>query len=470
MAERLIPTPDPLDAFARLAHLPYPILLDSAERGPRGRYSYAMADPVTVVRSKGARTERLTNGEWCATAGDALSVVRAILGDEPAERLTDVPPFQAGAAGYIGYDWGATLERVPSAPLDDLALPDVLLGMYDTVVAWDHDEDAAWIVSSGIGGREPAPRLAAVNRLLSVDAPRAPAAPAHSVCVPARAATFPASAFSPLAVTSTFTPDAYRAAVSRVVEYILAGDAFQVNLSQRFEVAVEEDALTLYRRLRTRHAASFSAFVDAGSFQVLSASPERFLRVDGRHVETRPIKGTRPRGDSPHADAALAAELEHSAKDRAENVMIVDLLRNDLSRVCRPGTVRVPELCVSERHPTVHHLVSTITGELEPAAAWDDLLRASFPGGSITGAPKIRAMEIIAELEPTQRGVYCGSIGYISVTGDMEASIAIRTAVLRDGIAYVSAGGGITAQSDPAAEYDETLVKAHGILSALAGR
>jgi para-aminobenzoate synthetase component 1 len=269
-------------------------------------------------------------------------------------------------------------------------------------------------------------------------------------------------------VRSSFDRVGYERAVEQVRQYILAGDVFQVNISQRFELPVSRPPLELYRALRERHPAGFAALMETEEFAILSSSPERFVRTDGRRVETRPIKGTRPRGDTPAADRALAAELEASAKDRAENVMIVDLMRNDLYRVCRPGTVRVPELCVREAHPTVHHLVSTVEGELAPGADATALLRAAFPGGSVTGAPKVRAMEIIAELEPTRRGVYCGSIGYLSVTGAADFSIAIRTAVVKGGVAFVSAGGGVTADSDPAEEYGETLAKARGVLTALA--
>jgi para-aminobenzoate synthetase component 1 len=268
---------------------------------------------------------------------------------------------------------------------------------------------------------------------------------------------------------STFTRRGYLDAVTRVREYIVAGDIFQANLSQRFETGLAEPPFDLYRRLRQLNPAPFAAYLDCGDLQILSASPERFLRVHGerRQVETRPIKGTRPRGLGPMHDAALGRALAESEKDRAENVMIVDLLRNDLSRVCRAGSVRVPELFALEHHPTVHHLVSTVIGELEPAADPVDLIRAAFPGGSITGAPKVRAMEIIAELEPTQRGVYCGSIGYLSVTGAMDTSIVIRTCLALRGQVYFQAGGGIVADSDPELEYRETLDKASGLIETL---
>jgi len=272
-----------------------------------------------------------------------------------------------------------------------------------------------------------------------------------------------------LDVRSSFTHAGYLDAVGRVREYILAGDIFQANLSQRFEAPLTESAWDLYRRMRIRNAAPFAAFFETPDVSIVSASPERFLRVDERgHVETRPIKGTMPRGFGPEHDGALGQALSESAKDRAENLMIVDLMRNDLSRVCAPGTVRVAELFALEQYATVHHLVSTVVGQLAPGADALDLLRAAFPGGSITGAPKLRAMEIIAELEPSRRGVYCGSIGYWSVTGELDTSIAIRTAIVRNGRVYFNAGGGIVADSDPADEYQETLDKARGLIDALA--
>ncbi|HRZ08992.1 MAG TPA: aminodeoxychorismate synthase component I, partial [Gemmatimonadales bacterium] len=272
---------------------------------------------------------------------------------------------------------------------------------------------------------------------------------------------------SPPEFHSGFTRDEYLRAVERVRQYILAGDIFQANLSQRFEAPWPGDPFDFYRRLTAVNPAPFAAYFQGTGFAVASASPERFLRVDpdGR-VETRPIKGTRRRGETPAEDRRLADELLASEKDRAENVMIVDLLRNDLSKVCQPGSVEVPALCALESHPTVHHLESIVTGRLEEGRTAADLLRAAFPGGSITGAPKVRAMEILAELEPVARGVYCGAIGWMSVTGAMDTGIAIRTVTLQDGRATFHAGGGIVADSVPALEYQETLDKAAGIRSA----
>jgi para-aminobenzoate synthetase component 1 len=267
---------------------------------------------------------------------------------------------------------------------------------------------------------------------------------------------------------SSFSHAAYLEAVRRVREYIFAGDIFQANLSQRFETPLTEEPWAIYRRLRARNAAPFAAYLEFPELTVLSASPERFLRVDtAGNVETRPIKGTRPRGVGPEHDAALGQALTESDKDRAENLMIVDLMRNDLSRVCAPGSVHVPELFAIEKYATVHHLVSTVAGTLAPGADALTLLQAAFPPGSITGAPKLRAMEIIAELEPPQRGVYCGSIGYWSVTGALDTSVAIRTAMAVGGRIYFGAGGGIVADSDPEQEYRETIDKARGIIEAL---
>jgi para-aminobenzoate synthetase component 1 len=487
LVEPIAPVPDPLAAARHFTDLPFLLLLDStADHERTGRYSFLSADPYAVIRSRGAAGERLDRGgrEWKPLGGDALGAVRAALAPIASDAVPGLPPFQGGAAGYIGYDWGATLERLPSPRYDDLGIPDVVLGLYDWVLACDHCEQAAWLISTGAPIEGPRREQSARERLEMVRARLATPAPDTSPDAakppgPAREAA-PSRVAAPsypvvgvegaeeIGLRSTFTHRGYLSAVARVREYILAGDIFQANLSQRFQVALAEPPLALYNRLRRVNPAAFGAYLDFGDLQVLSVSPERFLRLSGRRVETRPIKGTRPRGMGPMHDALLGRVLAESDKDRAENVMIVDLLRNDLSRVCRAGTVRVPELFALEQHPTVHHLVSTVVGELERGMDAVDLLRATFPGGSITGAPKLRAMEIIADLEPTRRGVYCGSLGYLAATGEMDTSIAIRTAVVRNGEVYFQAGGGIVADSDPEAEYRETLDKAQGIIRALA--
>ncbi len=410
-----------------------------------GRYSYLTADPSRIWTSHPT------------DSGDMLAEAAAYLDAHRADAVPGLPPFQGGVAGFLGYEFGDRLERLPAPRSDDLGLPDVWLGAYDWVVAWDHEEGRAWVLAGQWGRRAARPtaeeRIREIVRRLSGSGP-------------ARASQAVA-ATSPPEFRSGFTRDGYLRAVERVRELILAGDIFQANLSQRFEAPWPGDSFDFYRRLTAVNPAPFAAYFRGEGFAVASASPERFLMVDpSGQVETRPIKGTRPRGDTPDADRRLAEELLASEKDRAENVMIVDLLRNDLSKVCRPGTVEVPALCALRSHPTVHHLESIVTGRLEAGQTAADLLRAAFPGGSITGAPKVRAMEILRELEPVARGVYCGSIGWMSVTGAMDTSIAIRTVTLQDGRAYFHAGGGIVADSIPDLEYQETLDKAAGIRQA----
>jgi len=487
LVDNLGETGDPIEVVARFLDLPGLVFLDSAT-GPLhapdphqlGRYSFLSADPARVVRSKGAKTE--IGGPalgWTPVDSDPLLAVREMLAPFAVAPVSGLPPFQGGALGYVGYDYGAALERLPAARHDDLAIPDVILGLYDWAIAWDHRLRTAWVISTGLPETGTAREVRACERLAMVrerlggparQAPRVSPVPAP----PDEAPSYPvlgAEGAEALGLRSTFTHRGYLDAVTRVRDYIVAGDIFQANLSQRFQAPLAEPPFELYARLRRANPAAFAAYLDLGEVRVMSASPERFLRLseNGRHVETRPIKGTRPRGLGPMHDAALGRALAESDKDRAENVMIVDLLRNDLSRVCKPGTVRVPELFALEQHPTVHHLVSTVVGELEPSADAIDLLRAAFPGGSITGAPKVRAMEIIAELEPSRRGVYCGSIGYLSTTGAMDTSIVIRTYLALRGRVYFQAGGGIVADSDPELEYRETLDKARALIAALAG-
>ncbi|MGE5728499.1 MAG: aminodeoxychorismate synthase component I [Gemmatimonas sp.] len=483
LVEELIPAPDPVELCARFRGMPYLLFLDSARDHTRlGRYSFLAADPALVVHGKNAHAFVLDTSTGADTPLDshALAGVRDLLASHRCEPLDGLPPFQGGAAGYLAYDWGAVLERLPSPRYDDLAIPDVVFPIYDWVIAWDHLERRAWIISTGLPARGSEKSQRSENRLalvrdrlssrsLSTEIfeptavlPRAEHAPSY----PVSDTEIPAG----LDLRSSFTHRGYLDALTRVREYIIAGDIFQANLSQRFEAPLAESPFALYRRLRDLNPAPFAAFLEFGDVTVASASPERFLRLDTmRQVEARPIKGTRPRGVYPAHDAALGRALQESPKDRAENLMIVDLMRNDLSRVSLPGSVRVPELFALERYATVHHLVSTVTGTLEPGRDAIDLLCATFPGGSITGAPKVRAMEIIAELEPSRRGVYCGSIGYISVTGAMDTSIVIRTYQAVHGRIYFSAGGGIVADSDPEQEYRETFDKARALIRALSG-
>jgi para-aminobenzoate synthetase component 1 len=420
------PAPDPLAAFGAVRHLPYPLLLESA--GPltaHSRYTYVVADPVQLVR--------------VPAQPRALDELRALLADNRRERIPGLPPFQGGLAGYLTYELGASLEGIDTGG----DAPGVLMGLYDKVMAWDRVTGECWVVDAGHGTSDSAAR-----RLGGSASARRPTRDARRLALVPR--------------------PTYEAHVQRIRDYILAGDVFQGNLSQRFSVPSTRDTLDLYRRLQVRSAAPFSACFEGGDHDVLSISPELFLSLDGGNIETRPIKGTRPRGAIPESDTALAAELQASAKDRAENVMIVDLMRNDLSRVAEPGSVQVPSLCALESHPTVHHLVSTVTAQLAPGYDAFDLLAATLPAGSITGAPKVRAMQIIRELEAAPREVYCGAIGYIGWDGSMKLSVAIRTLTRRDGVAHIHAGGGVVLDSEPAAEYDETLAKARALLEASA--
>ncbi|MCU0622088.1 MAG: aminodeoxychorismate synthase component I [Gemmatimonadales bacterium] len=458
----------------------------AADHAGLGRWSYLVAEPWAAYRAFGARTERREgDGPWVAVAGDVLTALQAELDRCATPHAPGAPAFQGGALGYLAYDWGRVLEPRPAAHHADLGLPDAIFGLYDVVLAFDHANGEGWIVSTGLPATGAARAARARERLEALQPPPHPRTPPRplgdalaadtgTLAPPsARAPSFPVLGLEGaehVGLQSTFTRRGYLSAVQRVREYILAGDIFQANLSQRFEAPLAEPAGRLYARLRRNNPAPFGAWLAFDDATLLSVSPERFLRLAGRTVETRPIKGTRPRGLGPMHDEALSRELSESDKDRAENVMIVDLLRNDLSRVCRPGTVRVPTLFHLEQHPTVHHLVSTVTGELAPGLGATDLLRATFPGGSITGAPKVRAMQVIAELEPTERGPYCGAIGWLGVTGDMDTSIAIRTCVARGDRVYFSGGGGIVADSDPDLEYHETLHKVKGIVRTLAGR
>ena len=486
--EELVPAPDAAAACAALVGLPYLVFLDSAtardssrEAGGRDRYSFLAADPALVVRCKAGRAECIDqrNATRTPVPHNALAEIRRVLAPFRAPPIPDLPPFQGGAAGYIGYDWGGVLERLPAPRYDDLAIADAVLGIYDCVVAWDHEMQRAWIISTGLPD-EGAARIPRAQRRLAEMRQRLAQRNAEPVAASRagrrmvrvqRAPSYPVAdvgAAESIGLRSSFTHRGYLDAVTRVREYIVAGDIFQTNLSQRLEAPLRESTWSLYQRLRTINPAPFAAYLAFDDGHVLSASPERFLRLDDtRRVEARPIKGTRPRGIHPAHDAALGKALTDSPKDRAENLMIVDLLRNDLSRVCAAGSVRVPELFTLEHYSTVHHLVSTVVGELDDGRDAVDLLMATFPGGSITGAPKVRAMEIIAELEPSRRGVYCGSIGYLGLSGVMDTSIVIRTYQAVGDAVYFSVGGGIVADSDPEQEYRETLDKARALIDAL---
>lgn len=449
---------EPLDAYGAFVGFADSHFLDS---GDRDRYAYVVASPLHKLIAKNGQV--ILDG--FPVPGDPLGVLADLMARYRLETHPDLPPFQGGAVGYFGYELARQLETLPLARHDWINMPDMAVGIYDLVIAFDQLDRRMWLISNGIPEtslplreKRAADRIGIIRKYLRLARPmlEMPEIPHTPDIMPWQ---------------SNFDRADYESAVQTVVDYIHAGDIFQANLSQSFRAEYARDAIPkrfdLYRRLSLASPAPFGAFLNFGDVAVLSNSPERFLKVTNGQVETRPIKGTRPRGTMPVEDAELAQELMLSVKDRAENIMIVDLLRNDLSKVCKPHSVKTPQICALESYANVHHLVSTVTGELQDGKSAVDLLVASFPGGSITGAPKIRAMEIITELEDGTRGAYCGAIGFIGFDGSMDTSIAIRSICVNGGRMAFNVGGGIIADSVPAAEYDETLVKAAKIFEAL---
>ena len=460
--QQLTSSLSPVDAFDRIAAEPLPFFLDSALASPRlARWSFLGCRPFTVLRSTRRHVEVVRNGEARVSHGNPFGTLRELLRRYRVGACDAPVPFTAGAVGYLGYDLCHQVERLPQTAQADIGLPELWLGFYDAALAYDHAAKTWWACAadSGSAARAEARVCAKIDGLADLLERRNP-----GWAAPSRATSD--------GLRSNFTRSEYLSAVVRTKDYIAAGDIFQANISQRFHATLDAHPYQLYRRLRETNAAPFGAYLDLGGQAVASSSPERFLRVTrgpaGWHVETRPIKGTRPRcdGDEPF-NARMRAELLASAKDNAELTMIVDLERNDLGRVCRYGSVRVTERAALEEYASVYHLVATVEGDLHERYGIVDLLKAMFPGGSITGAPKIRAMEIIDELEPTRRSVYTGSIGYIGFDGTADLNIAIRTIVIDGTSLYVQVGGGIVADSDPQLEYEETLHKGRAVFKAL---
>jgi para-aminobenzoate synthetase component 1 len=447
----------PMDVAERFLDLPGLVLLESARPGRNARWTYLTADPVAVLEAPSQGSDAFANARRLLGRLTSLGVA------EPA-----APPFLGGLAGFLGYDLGRRFERLPSIARADQELPVLRLALHDWVIAWDRRDGRAWL-----GGRAVDERIAALDRRLDEVRSRLSGPPYAP-----RAAVADARDSVELELRSGLDRAAYEAGVESVRASIANGEIYQANLTRRLETPFRGDPWPLYRRLRTGDPSLFAAYLDLGTSPITgapraisSASPEPFLSLspDGV-VETNPIKGTRPRGRDRADDRRLARELLASEKDRAENVMIVDVLRNDLGRVCVPGSVRVPRLCRLERTAAVQHLVSTVTGQLAPGRDAFDLLAASFPGGSITGAPKIRAMELLEELEPVRRGPYTGIACWIGPDGAMSSSILIRTFIADGERLSLHVGGGITWRSDPAAEWDETVAKASGPLRAVGAR
>jgi len=443
---------DPVTAFAPLAHEPFSILLGGGGTGAQSQFAYIAARPFQTIELK--PNEKVT---------DPFGALRRALNSYRVRADSTVlpAPFMGGAVGFVGYEVGGALEDLP--PRKPPSFPyDLAFGIYDTIAVFDLNTQKAWIISTGFPEQTPAARKArAAQRITEFsDALGVTELP-------------PVVSASDATWTADLTEPAYCAKVESIIEAIRAGEIYQANMTQRWTSPWPNDLtpFALYRRLRAQSAAPFAAYLSLSpDAQIISASPERFLSVDTKgRVETRPIKGTRARGATPQEDQALATDLQASAKDRAENLMIVDLLRNDISRVCRAGSVNVPQLYALETFPTVHHLVSVVMGELRPECSAVDLLAACFPGGSITGAPKIQAMRVIHAQEPVARGPYCGTVAWLGFDGAMDSSIIIRT-LIRSGEALLAqAGGGIVADSNPVQEYAESILKAKPLLAALNG-
>ena len=468
----LPPGATPEVVFSQLSKLPGCIWLDSALRNdPRSRFSFLAADPVDVFSID-------------VPIADPLATIERWL-DHYREPTAGAVPFQGGVAGMLAYEFGRCFEKLPNASHDEFGLPICWLGLYDVVFAWEHgespEEDRGWIFSQGFGTfselsipDSERKRRAEIRLESFLDRIAGQRILTESLAKPTNIHAM-AHGLSAMQYETrlgggwlgNFDSPLYRQAVEKTRQYILAGDVFQVNLSQRLLCPERCAASELVLRLRKVNAAPFAGYLDLGDSQIVSASPERFIQVRDRWIETRPIKGTRRRTGDSEQDARLKEELSLSEKDRSENIMIVDLLRNDLSRVCEIDSLSVDRLCEIETFPFLLHMVSSIRGRLRESIGISQLMAAIFPGGSITGAPKIRAMEIIAELEPTVRGPYCGSLGYIATSGDMDWNIMIRTLTCSRGWWQFQVGGGIVADSVPEQEEEETWTKAAGIVAAV---
>jgi len=454
----------PISAYMRLRGLPHAFLLESAEGSEKiARYSFLGGDPRLTVRASEAGVEVTEGGVTERYTEDPLTVARAVLRRYRPVVDPTLPRFFGGLVGYFGYGLVRTIERLPNTPPDDTGLPMCSLALADTVLIFDHARHRIRIVSNAFieDGAERAYQAARARIEAWLDRLRRP--------LPQQ----PSAPPSPLRLRSNMTRERYLASVERCKEYIHAGDAFQIVFSQRFQAEIGSlDPFAIYRALRMVNPSPFMFFLEDQGATLVGASPELLVRLEGDLVEMRPIAGTRPRGLTDEEDRRLAEELLADEKERAEHVMLVDLTRSDVGRVSRYGTVRVPDLMTIERYSHVMHIVSAVQGRLLPGKDGFDVLRAVFPHGTVSGAPKVRAMEILDELEPTARGPYAGAVGYVGYNGALDTCIAIRTLVIKDGVASVQAGGGIVADSVPAAEYDETINKAKALVRAIemAGR
>ncbi len=445
---------DPAAIFNMIKDRPYSFFLDSAcDPANLGRFSFLGCDPFLILRSKGdsVKLER-PDGRSETLRSDPFAIIEKLLKKYAVKCSRKDIPFAGGAVGYLSYDMKNFIEDLPDDSKDDLVLPDCIMGFYNSVVIYDNLKKRCYVSDMGISKSSLTDLIGSLSRGSGSDDGQRGRENRKAVYRGLR---------------SNFSKSSYIAAVRKAKDYIRKGDIYQVNISQRFHAKISEDIPDLYARLRRVSPAPFASCLNFGEVAILSSSPERFLMKRGIHIETRPIKGTRPRGLDPDSDRALEKELKNSPKDMAEHIMIVDLERSDLGRICRYGSVRPTESAIIERYANVFHLVSTVSGVLKKDAGPVDCLRATFPGGSITGAPKIRSMEIIDELENVKRSIYTGAIGYIGFDGNMDTSIVIRTFIVKGKDLYFQVGGGIVADSVPEKEYEETLHKAGGLMQAL---
>jgi para-aminobenzoate synthetase component 1 len=454
---------DPWRLYKRIYDHPGSFILDSPVHSQdEARYSFLGCDPFLIMRGKGGRVDVLRGGEKEEFIGNPFRILSSLLKQYPLPQNDSRHlPLQGGAVGYLSYDLKNFLETLPHRAKDDLNLPDLLFGFYDLIFVYDNHRNEGYIVSTGLPEKNKGKRmLRAETRLKQFKKTIS----TEELTDTGRHGT---ERISREMIVSTFTKQGYLEAVEKALRYIAAGDIYQINLSQRFSAPLMRHPLDLYERLRCINPAPMGGFFRFDNFHILSNSPERFLKINGGIIETCPIKGTIERGKDPDEDRRMIRRLRSSAKDKAEHVMIVDLERNDLGKVCTFGSVAVKEFEAIKTYSTLHHMVSRIEGRIKKHVPAVEGIEALFPGGSITGAPKVRAMEIIDELEPTVRGIYTGAIGYIDFGGNADFNIPIRTAVVAGGTIHYQSGGGIVADSDPEKEYNETLLKAQSFFSAL---
>lgn len=449
----------PLEAFCRFLKNPNVFFLDSAlPNGEISRYSFLGFSPFLTIKTKHHKILIKDKDGSQECEGSPFEYLRKILNRYSLGNISNSLPFQGGAVGYFGYDLCHYIEKLPNNSVDDLELPDIYMGFYDIIISYDNLLEKCFVVVIDFGMDNTLnDRIGQITEVLCGKSEE-PGEMFNDRDTDRVVAT---------ELRSNFTKDSYMKALRQIKKYISAGDVYQVNLSQRIEARIDMPAYELYKRLRKINPAPFACYLGFDDVSIISSSPERFLRVCNRQVQTRPIKGTRPRGKNALEDEEMKQALLSSQKDNAELTMITDLERNDLGRVCNYGSIKVIEEKALETYPTVHHLVSTVIGELHERYDIIDLLRATFPGGSITGAPKIRAMQIIDELEPYQRSVYTGSIGYIGFNGNLDLNIAIRTFIMKGETVYFQVGSGIVADSDAEDEYEETLHKAKALIESL---